>query len=109
MIENELTLLNHIYNTIYNGCNKNFDSFIYTYKINDDENWESISIVYFNEGNIVSKNDFELINEEYLEYLTKKLNVIMENRTKGKWTKMIFSFLDGQINTKFSYVPQSLT
>ncbi|MFZ7158983.1 hypothetical protein ACLSZ7_08235 [Avibacterium gallinarum] len=108
MIEKELTILNKIYDIIYNGCTKNFDSFEYIYKINKIENWESMRVVYLENGNIISQNDFEYINEESLEYLTKELHIIMFNRTGGEWTKMTLSFMNNQVNTKFSYENQSI-
>ena len=109
MVNEEVKILNRIYNIISNINGFSFDSFEYVYKLNDNEAWSSMELIYRLENNIVSKNDFDILDSYMLEDLSEELRSIMFSKTGGKWTKFILNFNDSEVTTRFEYGEQSLS
>lgn len=108
MINEEVKVINKIYESIMRmeGCE--YDSFEYEYISNKDEGWTSMGLVYKLNNSIVLQNNFKHIDSDLLEKLSEQLKIMMFEHTGGEFTKFILFFENNEIKTKFEYQPQSL-
>lgn len=103
----QLELLNEIYYLLSNHSPKNFDSLIYVYKFNPQENWIGTTLLTVVNGKNEALNWCSDILKK-IKLLCKNLHQEMQKHTGGDWRKVVLHINENkEVKTNFIYDIQS--